>query len=116
MVVQPIIQLPDGTVGTGLEVTMGVIVGGIQCDRMGRLKMVAMKGGNNSKLACHFCHMNGVRVGGSIRQLGYVENKKARQGKCRKKVLIMGVDDEERGFSHEQQKIRAKAVNAFLAQ
>lgn len=112
MVVAPIVQLPDGTVGLGLEVNMGVIVGGVQCDRMGSLKMVAMTGGNMNHLACH---MNGVRVGGATRALGYVEYKKARQGKCKGKILMMGVEDEDRNFSHEQQKTRAEEVNAFVS-
>lgn len=111
MDVQPIVFLPDGTVGKGRKVNMGVIVLGVQCDRIGRLKMVAMKGGNNSRLCCHFCHMNGTRVGGCLRQLGYVENKPAKEGKCSGEILMVGQDDQRRLLNHVQQGARASAVD-----
>lgn len=115
MDVRPIVQLADGSVVWGDEFNMGVIVGLVSCDRMGRLKIVGMHGGNNSRLACHFCAMCGVHVAGAIRQLGYVENVPAKEGKCKRQVLIMGVNDVNRELDHDQQDERAKGVDAFLA-
>lgn len=115
MDVQPIVQRADGTFGLGASVRMGAILVAVSADRMGRIPMVAMQGGNNSRLACHFCHLNGVHVGGSVRQLGYVENKEAKCGKCKGQILIVGVDDDKRLLDHSQQHTRATAVDVHTS-
>lgn len=115
MDVRPIVQMPDGRIVWQDKFNMGVIVGLVSCDRMGRLKIVGMHGGNNSRLACHFCAMSGVHIGGSIRQLGYVENTPAKEGKCKGQVLIMGEDDVNRELDHDQQAERAEGVDAYIA-
>lgn len=114
MDVQPIVFLPDGTVGRGSKVNMGVIVLGVAADRIGRQKMSAMKGGNNSRLGCQFCHINGTQVGGCLRPLGYVENVKAKEGKCKGERLMIGQNDTGRLLDHAQQKARASAVDDHM--
>lgn len=95
--------------------TMGVIVGLVSRNRMGRLKIVGMHGGNKSRMACHFCALSGVHIGGSIRQLGYVENTPAKKGKCKDQVFTLGKNDLNRELDHDQQAEHAKGVDAFIA-
>lgn len=101
---------PDGSAGVdpANALIMGLICPTCQCDRVARMSYAGVAGGNNSRMACQWCCLNGSSVAGAVRPCGYVEEVLATQGKLAGEKILIGRDEERRQISHEEQEARAE--------
>lgn len=104
----------DNRLVRGSPFIHGFIFFGMHCDKQARVKLAKCEAYNNSTMGCQFCGLTGQDVCGATRLLGYDIPVEGSMGKCHKKFMLLGVDDEERQYTSQEHKTRSMAARAHV--